>query len=376
MKTLFSKRWITALRVTACMLVVMACQLPCLTSAPVGIPATPGENGAPMGESTPGENADPTNDLPSGLTAEAIPIDVIFGPGSFRLMDPTVGLSDLSSYQATLSLSFSGTQGGQSNQWSHTYVMLASQDNTAHQITIESTGGSPPPFFKAEMNGVSYELLEKGDCIGSTLEVGSSLSATWEPAGFLSGLIGAEAVGSETINGFVSDKYTFDERALGEAGFTQSTGQVWVASDNGVVVRYLLTTTAGTDYFGAGIEGTQTWGYNLTNVNQLVAIDLPSNCPGGLVDAPLMPAALNIRQLAGVTIFSISGSIQDVFAFYHAQLPVLGWEVTGEPVTEDTMGVAIFIQSDQQLSVIVMPTENGVEVRLMMGPAPESGPNP
>ena len=350
MRTLFSKRWLATLKVTACVMVILACQLPCLATQTVGVPATPGANG--------------------GSTAEATPTEVIFGPGSFNLMDPTVGLSDLASYTATLTLSFNGTQAGQPSQWSHTYVMLSNKQSAAHQITIEAVGGDPAPVFLLEMNGVSYELDEEKNCAASTTEAGRSLTATWEPAGFLPGLIGAEAAGSETINGVEADRYTFDERALAETGFTQSSGQVWVASDNGVVVRYLLTTTAGADYFGEGIDGVQTWEYNLTDINQPVTIDLPTGCPGGILDVPLMPNAQNVRQLPGVTTYSIGGSIQEVLAFYQEQMPALGWAANVEPAVADTMGVAIFVRSDQQLTVIATTSDNGVEVRLLMGTAP------
>ena len=342
MKRFFPKRWIFTILATAGILSLTACQLTKNSTQPVGSSATS------QGD--------------TGTT----PVEVVFGPGSFRLVDPTIGLAELTSYKATLMRSFDGTQDAQPSQWSHTYVMLADQVNAAHQVTIEAAGGDPAPFFMLEMNGVSYELDGGKNCSASTTIADSSLSATWEPAGFLSGLIGAEAAGSETINGVAADQYTFDERALGETGFTKSTGQVWVASETGVVVRYLLTTTAGADYFGEGIEGTQTWEYNLTDVNQPVTIDLPAGCPGGLVDAPLMPAAQNVRYLPGVTIYSIAGSIQAVFAFYQEQLPVLGWEAMSEPTAEDTLEIAVFVQGDQQLTVIAMSTENGVEVRLLM----------
>jgi hypothetical protein len=369
MRTFFSKRWLAALQVAACILVILACQLPFLPAQPVGVPATPGANAGPTSEATP--------EAPSGSTPDATPADVVFGSGPFNLMDPAVGLIDLSSYKATLTLSYIGTQSGQPIQWSHKYVMLASQENEERQITFEAAGGDPAPFVKAEINGVSYVLDGEKNCAASLTEAGSSLSAEWEPAGFLSAIIGAEVAGSETVNGVASDQYTFDERALGEPGFTKSTGQVWVAVNSGVVVRYLLTTTAGADYFGEGNEGTLTSEYNLTDINQPVAIDLPAGCPvGEMVDAPLMPAAQDALRLPGVTIYSTAGSIQDVFAFYQAQLPALGWEASGDPVAEETMGTAVFAKGDQQLTVLVTMTENGVEVHLVLGPAPASDANP
>jgi hypothetical protein len=65
-----------------------------------------------------------------------------------------------------------------------------------------------------------------------------------------------------------------------------------------------------------------------------------------------------------------------VFAFYQAQLPALGWEASGDPVAEETMGTAVFAKGDQQLTVLVTMTENGVEVHLVLGPAPASDANP
>jgi hypothetical protein len=355
MKTIISKRWLTALRVTACILVILACQLPCLITPQGEATRTPGENTGPSGQPT----------------SEATPASVDFGPGPFNLMDPTIGLIDLSSYKATLVMSYQGTQSGQPTQWSHTYVMLVSRENSAAQISFEAAGGDPAPFLKTEINKVDYSIDADKNCAASPIEPGNSLSAEWEPAGFLSALIGAEAAGSEISNGVASYKYTFDERALGEPGFTQSTGQIWVAADKGYVVRYQLTTTAGADYFGDGNEGTLTSEYNLTDVNQPVSIALPASCPdGALVDAPLMPSAQGVLRFPGVTIYSTAGSIQEVLTFYQEQLPSLGWESAGDPVVDEAMGTAVFTKGDQQLTVIVTPSGNLVEVRLVMGPAP------
>jgi len=337
MKYTFIKRLMLTLGVTACFLALTACQL---TQKIV----QPGEV------------------LP---TSEATPAEVEFGTGPFSLEDPTIGLPDLSSYKTTLILSFDGTRAGQPSHWSHTYVLLASQDPAARQVTIESQGGVPAPIHMVEANGTNYDIRDGNDCRTSTTGAGSSISANWEPAGFLSGLIGAEPAGSETINSVAADQYTFDERALGEAGFSQSTGQVWVASDKGYVVRYLLSTKAGSDYFGEGIDGTLTWEYNLTDINQPVTIEKPVGCSGGLVDAPLMPAARDIRQQPGYTIYSTSGTIQDGLAFYQEQLPALGWEATGEPLLADTLGWVSFVQGDQHLTVIVTPSENMIEIALL-----------
>jgi len=54
----------------------------------------------------------------------------------------------------------------------------------------------------------------------------------------------------------------------------------------------------------------------------------------------------------------------------------MDFHLPGEPVAGDTLQVAVFVQGDQQLTVIVMTSDNGVEVRLLMGtaPSPEATP--
>src|SRR5262245_59401037 len=63
---------------------------------------------------------------PTGSQLENMTLhrDVVYGSGQFNLPDAKAGLSDLSSYKATLTLAFDGTRNGQSEKWSETYLML------------------------------------------------------------------------------------------------------------------------------------------------------------------------------------------------------------------------------------------------------------
>lgn len=289
-----------------------------------------------------------------------------FGPGTFDLLDPSAGLAELAGYRATLILSFDGTQSGQPDQWTHTYEMRAGQTPAAQQLTMESSSEDPSDLWMAEIGGVLYELNEVGGCMASLSPQGGLLAQQWEPAGFLSGLVGAEEAGAETVNGVSANHYTFDQRALGEEGRTKSTGEVWVA-DAGYVVRYVLTTQAGADYFGEDIEGTLTYEYDLTEIDQPAAVEVREDCPAGLIDAPVMPDAQDVRQLPSVTLYNTASSIADVIAFYQQELPGIGWQASGEPVLTETFGVIELTQGDQQLSVIASSGDEGTSVRLLLG---------
>lgn len=147
--------------------------------------------------------------------------------------------------------------------------------------------------------------------------------------------------------------YTFNELALGQQNRTQSKGEVWVASDGGHVVKYLLTIKGNADYFGTGLDGTQTWDYELTNVGEPVSIQLPRDCPGGKVDAPQLPGASNAVDTPGALTYDTSTSLADAAAFYQKQAPALGWKLQGQAQVTDTQAFMDFQRGGQDMIVVV-----------------------
>lgn len=297
--------------------------------------------------------------------------NVDFGPGTFNFPDTEEGIADLSSYKATLILTFDGTQSGQSLQWSKTYVMLAAKDPAAHQLTIERTGVESDSVFMAEVEGALYEKHGEDACAATLVEGGNSLSARLEPAGFLNGIIGAEEAGSETVNNVVTNHYTFDERAFGQTGIAQSTGGMWVSSNGNYVVKYILTTKGNTDYFGDETEGTLTQDYELTSINQPVTITLPDGCPAGTVNAPLLPDASNTLNMPSLLTYDSSTSLTDATAFYQTKIPDLGWDAAGEPTITDTSALLDFTQDDRTMTILITTSETGTIVHVVLGNAPK-----
>ena len=305
---------------------------------------------------SPSETEDPAEN--------GIEVNVEFGPGAFVLQDPLVGLVNLSSYTATLTISFNGTRGGEAEQSSKNYVTLVTKEPAARLLTVTGGGGA---LVVAEAQGASYERPAEGPCVGNVLDADNPLGARSEPAGFLNGVIGAEETGSETVNDVASTHYTFDQRAFGLTDdFTKSTGELWIAVDGGYVVKYLLTTVAGADYFGEGIEGTQTWDYELTGANQPLVIELPADCPAGMIDAPLMPDAANVVNMPGVLSFDTASSPADVAAFYEQQLVALGWNIVGEPATTEATGLLQFARGSATVTVAITAEAGLTSVSIVM----------
>ncbi len=309
----------------------------------------------------------PTTDTltPEGVTVE---MDVVYGPGPFNFPDARAGLADLSSYKSTLTLSFDGTHDGQPSQWSKTYVMLSMKEPAARQLTIEKSGANSDPeaVFMAEMNGASYEQRGESGCNANVIDQEISLGNTWEPAGFLTGVIGADEAGGETVNDVAANHYTFDERAFGQLGIAKSTGELWVATEGGYIVKYLVTTTGDATYFGEGIEGTLTWDYQLTDVNVPITFALPADCPAGMVEAPLLADATNVLNMPSILSYDTASSIADSAAFYQEQIPSLGWTLVGTPSISETTALLEFTRGDQNLTVIISTSDGVTSVTILL----------
>ena len=307
----------------------------------------------------------PDSQTPGVVTVQA---DVVFGPGAFIFPDTKAGLADLSSYKGMLTLSFDGTRDGKAQKWSKTYVMLAAQEPAARQLTLEKSGDSSDldRVFMAELDGAAYERRGENACNATVIDSENSLAKHLEPAGFLTGVIGAEEAGSQTVNGAAANHYTFDERAFGQLGLAQSTGEMWVASDGGYILKYLLTTKGNADYFGEGIEGTLTWDYELTDVNGPLTFALPADCPAGMVNAPLLPDASNVLKMPSVLTYDTASSPADAAAFYQQQIPDLGWKLVGEPTITDAAKLLGFTQGDQEMSVVITAGDGVTKVLIVL----------
>jgi hypothetical protein len=247
-----------------------------------------------------------------------------------------------------------------------TYVLVATSEPPARQLTIETTGqiAEPAPMVVAELAGVTYERLGEAACTATT--TAGPLAGQREPIAFLTGVIGAEQAGTETVNGVAANRYTFDARALGQADLAQSIGEVWVAADGGYVVRYVLTRTGNAEYFGLGIEGTATWVYDLTDVDQPLAVELPSDCPSGMVDAPLLADAGNVVNVPGLLTFSTLAPLPEAVAFYQEQLSVLGWQQAPDPLLNETTAVIDFVRAGEELLLVVTAGEGGTNIQLAL----------
>jgi hypothetical protein len=341
--------------------------------------------------------AGPSQSTVPEATSTPVKVEITLGPGDFDLPDTRVGLNELTSYAAALTLSFEGTQDGQPHMWSYTHEMRQVKAPAAWVWSVAgvSEPSADQPVMRAQAGGLEYAVLADGSCTAHTLDAESALVNTLEPAGYLTGLFGAESLGQEVVDGAETNHYGFDERALAQAGSTKSSGEVWVAATGGYIVRYLASSTAGEEFFGEGMQGTMKWDYKLSDVNQPLTIDLPAACPPGFVDAPMMPDAANVKSSPGVLQYESPSSLADVLAFYDKELPAVGWvnastaaapegvnaqeyeemlkqmQALGMaqpgPAADASDGLRVFEQGSRRLSVLVAHEGSTTTVTLSLG---------
>ena len=312
----------------------------------------------------------------SSPTTSTPPPQFAFGPGPFSLPDPTIGLDQLASYTATLTLSFDGTKAGQPLQFAHTYVLEVNRSLSSRLLTVQSGQATTTPEFHAEVNGAVYVTDTDGKCtavlphpIDATATTDGSVLAAdpvLEPASLLSGFAGADINGSGSVNDSPSDHYTFDGRALGNLDPAIVTADAWVATTGGYLTRYTLTSTGPRSMLGNGADGTLTMEYELTAVNQPVNGILPAGCRAQ-INAPLLADATNIDRQPGYINYSTATLPTDALAFYQQQLPTLSWTPTADiPVVSGQGGQVSFTSASRRLTIAVSIDETGTTAVLIV----------
>lgn len=295
----------------------------------------------------------------------AAPLAVEFGSGPFDLTDTAVGLAELSGYTASLRVTFEGTQAGQPSQWSTVITFRQSTTPPALEVSFQRPEAGAPRLYLAEIAGATYEQREGGACTAKLADPAEGLADQYHPARSLSPVVGADEAGTETVNGVAAIHYTFDERALGFAGFTELTGDLWVAADAGYLVRYRLTTQAGPEFFGQETDGSMTWEYEVTSVNEPVDLEAPADCPAGLIDVALPEDATNLRSLPGFLSYDTALAPPEAGALYRDALPGLGWTLANTSMVTDTAALLNFSQGDSNLTISVTANQAGSAVTIV-----------
>jgi len=133
------------------------------------------------------------------------------------------------------------------------------------------------------------------------------------------------------------------------------------------VLRFKMTTTGEVGYFDENTGGILNQEYELIEINQPVEILLPTGCPPGMIEAPMLSDAANVVNRPGVLEYETTSTIQEVQDFYKAEMPKLSWILSEPGIGEIPEGLTAeeYAQALELLKSISGPSE----------PSPTPNPN-
>lgn len=325
------------------------------------VPAAPASSGANTGAAPP-PAARPT---PAPASTEAPPENV-----TREIKDISGRLDTLKSYRLLFTFSFEGKdEQGKSQNGSIEILQEVIKESNDQHMRMTGSGdtaqGDVFEFF--QVGGTSYiyssEGQDKKQCVGfsSDSASGAMPGEMFTPSDIVGGIDKANLVKrGETVNGVVTDHYTFDEGGVSFGSFTNASGDVWVAQDGEFLVKYLGKATGKSDLMGQKAEGTFTWEYNINDINKVEAIELPKECENQQQadDIPLPDNATEKGRFGGISTFKSPDAPADVAAFFKKELPAQGWAAGEESALGDLVTLK-FTKDDRELSITITKDEKG-----------------
>lgn len=290
------------------------------------------------------------------------------GSGALDLPQPAVGLEGLVTYRATLIQRFEGEFNGSPHSWEETATLVVNRSVPGRVVTVDHRGaaGATTAYMRAEQGGLSYRRPAGGPCSAVVTSEEGISPAISDPADLLPPAVSAAFVeGPITKDGTPAIHYRLNTSTIDPEGSGEGEGEVWVAEPGGWIVRYALTFRGGAEHFGQGIQGTMNWDYTLGQAGQPLELELPPDCPPGLVDIPLLPDARNVRSHPGFLFYDTATPVDEAAAYYLDALPSEGWGERLEPLVAPDLASLEIERQGLHLSLLIA---NGT-VRARLGRA-------
>lgn len=356
------------------LLAALVCALPIALSAcgSAGSSApTPTAASAPAAASEPAASAPTAASEPTAASAEQ---------AETALEDLDSGLEGLQSYRLSFTATFEGTENGEVKQGSLEYAQEYISESGDQRFSVtsqgawaESAGAGQNHFEMLRVGDTSYmympEQTDGEKCISfsaDSQEQGPVVDA-FKPEAIIGGIEKARLIGrGETVNGVKTDHYEVIEGGISLAGAAGSKGEAWIATDGGYLVKYIGTFSGNGLLFAPNSEGTMTWEYSLTDVDQVDAITLPEDCAGqqAAADIPIPEGATEKSSFGGMQSFKTAEAPAAVADFYKRELAGQGW-TAGQENAMEGMAILEFTKGARQLTVTVTQEEAGSMVMLV-----------
>ncbi len=336
------------------LLLVSACSLPFIS----------GEKSAGEAKPTDEQQTDAGNIANQQETDENEQVEGI-------LPDPQVGLTELPAYLAGFRQDMVGTLKGEPYE-RHTYLLLSRDTSSDDYDFMNLSSGTGLIDYQSRVLSLDHTFYRwtqpDPSCQGS--DQAPAEGEVLEPASLLLPVMQADKLGSETVNEIDSTHYQFTEDDLnGVENGTVVAGDVWIANQDGYVVKYSLVVTPPTNSATDDLSVTQTWSYDLSIPEAGSGIILPPNCQAVPLDLPLPTDTQDVRRTGGNVSFVTGSTARQVVDYYAAALPDTGWAAPDTlPDGEIELPyMATFTQAEQTLDLVLDEAEsNGIRVDIFI----------
>jgi hypothetical protein len=195
------------------------------------------------------------------------------------------GLASLDTYFLVIEINYSGpTQADTSNMRYEIQRSNAQDARSIHQTSTTTSSDSDPNTNESYTYSISNGQCSGNDIDGwtfteNTPQETEMINLMGEIIDFVPLVDNPDLVGSETINGILSDHFSFQVSGLGlqsGAEVTANQGDYWLAKDGHYIVKYNLVTET-LDTTTQTILNMEVL-IDLTDVNQPVNIIFPTGC--------------------------------------------------------------------------------------------------
>ncbi|MDE3087932.1 MAG: hypothetical protein KGJ80_00915 [Chloroflexota bacterium] len=309
---------------------------------------------------TPGLNQTVVSPTASAaLTPTSQPI--VF-PTPAPLNNAAVNLGALTSYQATLHLKATGTQGNQPFDWTYTITHTFRSDPALEVAMLDSSGLGQTQDYSGTVairtgNQFFVRWSAQSSCVpASQNQVVGLLLA---PGVLLPPLGGAQQMGTGQVAGLAAERYQLTGKDTGVSG------DVWLAAPGGYVAQVSVKQDGLLLSLGSDTKGHAEWEYSLASINKPVTPDLPLSCRHLLGDLPLPADAANLSATDDLMHYSTSTAPSDLMNFYADKMKQAGWATLGTPtVTNDSLSMA-FTRQEETAFIHADKTDNKVDVGIV-----------
>ena len=295
---------------------------------------------------------------------------------SLSLESRDTGLDKLDSYRATWHADWKSTEQDktESGNWKWTEEYTA--DPKARHFSMSSPDPNDAAVTTAfemwQIGDITYmKESDEEECFSySSDNAAKNIDKMMFRPSALGRIDGAKYVGRETVNGIATKHYTYTTKLSMAGGAGEVTGETWVATDGGYVVKDTVTWQGGSGFLGVGgsATGEGAWTWEITDVNNIAEITPPEGCEApAVLDLPIMPDATDKVQFGSMITYKSASSVTDVAAFYKEKLVEAGWKAEGEPTEMGEIAMLNYTKDGKTLNLMITSSDGATQVVLSTG---------